>query len=261
MASAVKIPIAINVLSRIDQGQLTLDQTIEIRQNDLSPGSGTIQTVLYEPGLTLSVQNLLELTLTISDNTASDVLLRLVDGPLATTQFLQTIGINGIRIDRLIKHLLVDKYGIAGLSSNDRWSLAHYQNQFEQLTPDDAQIAAARFVEDERDTMTPAAMVRLLTEVYTTGLLAPSSRDILLSMMQRCQTGEGALKGMLPPGVAVAHKTGTLTNVVAIDVGIITLPDDMGHIAIAVCVKSPEAKGEASSVCQQVIAHVARAVL
>ena len=259
MASTFKIPVVTYVLSLVDQGQLALDQMIEVSQSDLSPGSGTIRTLLSQPGLILSVRNLLELTLVISDNTAADVLLRLVGGPLAVTQFLTTNGIDDIRIDRFTKYLVADKYGIVGLDPNDNWSLAHYHKLFEQLTPEQAQVAAARFAEDGRDTMTPAAMVELLVKIYTTALLAPSSQDVLLSMMQRCQSGEGALKGMLPPGIVVAHKTGTLAEVVANDIGIITLPDDAGHLAIAVCVKSPEAKGEASSACQRVIANVARA--
>ena len=259
MASTFKLPVATYVLSLVDQGQLALDQMIEVRQSDLSPGSGTIRALLSQPGLILSVQNLLELTLVISDNTAADVLLRLVGGPLAVTQFLKANGIDNIRIDRFTKYLVADKYGIVGLNPNDNWLLAHFQNLFEQLTPEQMQVAAARFAEDERDITTPEAMVELLLKIYTTGLLAPSSRDILLDITQRCQSGEGALKGMLPPGIVVAHKTGCLAEVVANDVGIITLPNGVGHVAIAVCVKSPEAKGDASSACQRVIAHMARA--
>jgi beta-lactamase class A len=259
MASAFKVPIAVYVLSLVDQGQLTLDQMIEVRPSDLCPGSGTIQSLLYQPGLILSVQNLLELALVISDNTAADVLLRLAGGPLAVTEFLHAKGIEDIRVDRFTKHMVADKYGVVGLAPSDDWSLERFRKLFDGLTSDEKQVAAARFAEDERDTTTPAAMVALLVQVNAKGLLASTSRDVLLGIMQRCQTGEGALKGMLPPGVMVAHKTGTLAEVVANDVGIITLPDDAGHLALAVCIKSTEALGEASSVCQRLIAHIARA--
>jgi beta-lactamase class A len=60
MASVFKLPIVVYVLSLIDRGQLALDHMIEVRQSDLSPGSGTIQALLYQPGLMLSVRNLLE---------------------------------------------------------------------------------------------------------------------------------------------------------------------------------------------------------
>jgi len=260
MASAFKVPIVVHILSLVERGQMSFDQMIEVHHSDLSPGSGIIQTLLYQPGLILSLRNLIELTLVISDNTANDVLLRLAGGPLEVTQFLQNNGIGDIRIDRFTKYLIANKYGFAGLDSNNNWSLEQYRNLFEQLTPEKAKVAAVLFAEDERDTMTPAAMVALLMKVYTAELLTSTSRDLLLSIMQRCQSGEGALKGMLPSGIVVAHKTGTLAEVVANDVGIITLPGEAGHLAIAVCVKSPEANGEVSSVCQRVIAHSARAV-
>lgn len=260
MASAFKFPIVVYILSLVEQGQLSFDQMIEVQHSDLSPGSGTIQALLYQPGLILSLRNLIELTLVISDNTANDVLLRLAGGPPAVTQFLRDNGINDIRIDRYTKHLVADKYGFTELGSNENWSLEQYHHLFEQLTPEQARVAALRFAEDDRDTMTPAAMLALLLKVYTSPLLASTSREFLLRIMERCQTGQGALKGMLPAGVVVAHKTGALAEVVANDVGFISLPGDAGHLAIAACVKSPEANGDASSVCQRVIAHSARAV-
>jgi hypothetical protein len=74
-----------------------------------SPGSGAIQTLLSHPGLFLSVQNLIELTLVISDNTAANVLLRLAGGPLAVTQFLEANSVDDIRIDRYTKYLVADR--------------------------------------------------------------------------------------------------------------------------------------------------------
>lgn len=260
MASTFKVPIAVYVLFLVERGQLSLDQMVEIHPGDLSPGSGTIQSLLYQPGVILSLRNLIELSLVISDNTANDVLLRLVGGPLAVSGFLKEIGINDIRIDRFTKYLVAEKYGFPELTTHDNWSLEQYRKLFEQLTPEKAKAAALAFAEDDRDTMTPAAMVELLVKVYTTEILNSRSRDFLLNVMQRCQTGEGAIKGMLPPGIVVAHKTGTLKEVVANDIGIIYLPGGGDHLAIIACVKSPEASGEASSECQRVIAHAARAV-
>jgi beta-lactamase class A len=74
--------------------------------------------------------------------------------------------------------------------------------------------------------------------------------------MRRCRTGEARLKGMLPLGTEVAHKTGTIGGTTN-DVGIITLPDDGGHVAITVFVKSSEKE---ASVRERTIAEVARAV-
>src|SRR5262249_9662190 len=61
MASVYKIPIAIQLLARVDQEEVKLDQTVEIKPRDIRP-NGTIRSLLSKPGLTLSVRNLLELT-------------------------------------------------------------------------------------------------------------------------------------------------------------------------------------------------------
>lgn len=260
MASVFKVPIAVQVLSLVDQGQLSLDQRFEVYPGDLCPGSGMIQTYLYQPGLVLSLQNLLELSLVISDNTAADVLLRLGGGPQAVTDFLYAHEIAGLRVDRYTRNMVADKFGITGLPDGDGWSLDRYHQLFAQRTEEEIQAAAERFAADERDTMTPAGMAGLLEAVFTSDMLTSESRNVLLNTMRRCQTGEGALKGMLTPDTVVAHKTGTLAAVVANDVGIITLPSDTQHIVIAVSIKSKQAVSEASSICQKTIAHIARAI-
>src|SRR5258708_3849458 len=82
------------------------------------------------------------------------------------------------------------------------------------------------------------------------------SADLLLDIMRRCQTGQARLKGMLPEGTEVAHKTGSIGGT-ANDVGIVTLPQDAGHVAIAVFVKSSE---NAAPQRERAIAEIARTV-
>jgi len=75
--------------------------------------------------------------------------------------------------------------------------------------------------------------------------------------MARCRGGANRLKGYLPPGTVVAHKTGSLDETATDDVGVITLPGDAGHIAIAVFVgysTQPLADRE------QVIAQLTRSI-
>ena len=59
MASTFKVPIAVQLLTRIDKGEVKLDQIIEIKQSDLHPGSGTLADLFNKGGLTLSVRNLM----------------------------------------------------------------------------------------------------------------------------------------------------------------------------------------------------------
>jgi len=69
--------------------------------------------------------------------------------------------------------------------------------------------------------------------------MKPESADLLLDIMRRCQTGQTRLKGILPEGTEVAHKTGSIGGTTN-DVGIVTLPDNTGHVAIAVFVKASD---------------------
>jgi beta-lactamase class A len=78
--------------------------------------------------------------------------------------------------------------------------------------------------------------------------------------MKNTPTGPNRLKGLLPKGTPVAHKTGTTGSTEGInagtnDVGIITLPDGKGHLAIAVFVKG---SNQAADIREKAIAQTAR---
>src|SRR5262249_17941425 len=140
-----------------------------------------------------------------SDNVACDKLLALVGGPDAVTTLLRELQLPGIDI-------------------------SHSELDLARGTPD--------------NTATPIGMVRLLEKMQRQELgLSASSAALLASLMTRTQPGARRLKGNLPPGTPVAHRTGTsgpsrrlrgrseATN----DVGLVTLPDRT-HVAIAVFV-------------------------
>jgi beta-lactamase class A len=114
----------------------------------------------------------------------------------------------------------------------------------------------AAFDDDPRDTATPKAMVLLLSKIVDAHVLSPAGTEVLLGSMERCVTGLKRLRGMLPPGTEVRDKTGTIGGTVN-DVGIITLPDGRGRIAIAVFIKKSAKPFEER---EQVIAQIARSV-
>jgi beta-lactamase class A len=133
-----------------------------------------------------------------SDNRATDILLKDLGGPHRLHSWLEDNGITGLRVDRTIAELL----------------------------------SARRDLWDRRDSSTPVAMVDLLRRIYKAELIRPESRNYILDLMARCETGKNRMKALLPSGVTVEHKTGTLTGL-ADDVGFITMPD--GHrIAVAI---------------------------
>jgi beta-lactamase class A len=255
MASTYKIPLAFQILFKVDQGAITLDQMVELRVNDLHPGSGVLTELFKKPGVILSVQNLLELMLLISDNTATDLLLRLAGGPEAVTARMREVGIREMEINRPTVNLIADSEGYT-LPPEMEWRPEIFQ-RLHEATPDETRRTAAReFERDSRDTSTPEAMVMLLERIHRGDQLKGESRALLLDMMERCQTGPSRLKGILPPRTVVAHKTGTFSGITN-DAGIITLPEDAGHVAIAVFVKSSEKKPAERD---RAIAQIARAV-
>jgi beta-lactamase class A len=254
MASVYKVPITVQLLARVDQGEVKLDQMVEVKPSDIRP-NGTIRSLLSKPGLTLSVRNLLELMLLVGDNSAADLLLRLAGGPQAVTARMRALDINGIDVSRPELNVLADSVGIRLPPESER-TPELLDKLYEATTPETRKEAAAKWNADPRDASTPDAMAALLVRIHRKDLLKPESAELLLDGLLRNQDGDTRLKGMLPPGTVVAHKMGSIggsTN----DVGVITLPDTAGHIAIAVFVKSSD-KDEVER--ERAIAQIARSV-
>src|SRR5580704_16820811 len=121
MASSYKVPIAVQLLARVDRGELRLDQMVTIEPHDLHPGSGMISSLLNKPGVALSLRNLLELMLLISDNSATDIVLRLAGGPEAVTAKMRELNILGIDVSRPTANLIADWDG-ATLAPENEWT-------------------------------------------------------------------------------------------------------------------------------------------
>jgi hypothetical protein len=152
------------------------------------------------------------------------VLLRVVGGAEAVTKYLRGLGVNGVIVATTEK-------AMAG-------------NEFVQY----------------RNWAKPQSMIDLLRVFQEGRGLSPSSRELLFKWMIETPTGPRRLKGLLPAGTVVAHKTGTsgtrngLTRATN-DVGLIALADGR-HMAIAVFVSDSQA---VETVREAVIAKIARA--
>jgi beta-lactamase class A len=125
-----------------------------------------------------------------SNNRATDLLIAALGGPAVIDGWLRAHRISGMRVDRTIAQLLADR----------------------------------RDLNDYRDSSTPVAMLGLLRLVDSGNALTPQSRALLLDMMRRCATGSNRIRGILPPGARVEHKTGTLNGYTG-DVGFLTTPE------------------------------------
>ena len=101
------------------------------------------------------------------------------------------------------------------------------------------EAAALAFDRDPRDTSTPRGMAQLLQQIWSGDALSESSSALLIDIMERCEMGLNRLKGNLPEGTVVAHKTGTIGRTTN-DVGIFTLPGEAGHVIVVAFVKESE---------------------
>ncbi|HAS6334093.1 TPA: class A beta-lactamase [Vibrio vulnificus] len=234
MASTYKVAIAVALLERIDKGELKLSDLIDVPQETMVTGDGAIAVNFVHPGIKLSIANLIEPMITLSDNTATDICLKLAGGPEAVTKVMRNIGITDLRVDRYTSEILRDFYGLPDKA---------YSSVLAKALAQDPSLASKQPLrnlkfeqEDLRDQSSPNAMLELLLAIDSGKVLSEKSNEFLLDVMSRTRTGAGRLKGLLPKGTLVAHKTGTIGGV-ANDVGFVTLPDGR-RFAIVVYSKS-----------------------
>ena len=256
MASTYKVPIATRLLRMVDRGETALTKMITIGPDDLHPGSGTLSALFDDPGVELSLHNLLELMLLISDNSATDMVLRQAGGGTQVTAHMKQIGIDGIRVDRPTLHLIASFQGVPDPAEGRGMTMGYYREARSRVSPDQRRAATGAFDVDPRDTATPVGMVNLLEKIWDGDILSEESTALLLDIMYRCQTGGGRIKGLLPTGTRVANKTGTIGGTTN-DVGIIDLPHGAGHVAVAVFIKGSNRQAAQRELA---IAQVSRAI-
>ena len=226
MQSVYKLPISMAVMKQVDAGKIKLSDRITISKDDLVGRVAHSPMRLRHPnGATLTVEELLRFAISESDGATSDALMKLVGGPGAVQAYLTELS---------IKDMIVLDTEVT-------------------LT----QATTARY----RNWTTPEASVALLRALHERRGLSEPSQAVILKYMKEGPTGRRRLKGLLPAGTAVAHKTGTSATDKGVtaatnDIGIITLPTDR-HVAIAVFVSDSPAD-EATR--ERVIAKIAKAV-
>ena len=211
MQSVYKLPIGMTILHEVDGGTLKLDEQVRVSADDLVPvlAHSPLRDRHPRGGVDITVRELLRYMLVESDGTASDVLLRRAGGPERVNSYLRGLGVQDIVVATTEK---------------------------EMTQGDDVQY---------RNWATPKASVALLRAAQEGRGLSATSRELLLQLMTETTTGPRRLKGLLPAGTPVAHKTGTSNTVRGVtaatnDVGLITLPDGR-HLAIAVFVSDSPA--------------------
>lgn len=256
MASTIKLPIAMAFLNRVDEKKDSLNRQIKLDFHNSVPGSGALYHLFERKKISMSTQQLLKHMLIHSDNSASDAILLAANGPKSVTERMSNLGFNHIFVNRSILEILMDTNHVDHTLLKEHHPVFFWKREFNKVPLQKKVLAWQRFQKDIRDTTTSKDMAKLLVKLYKKQALSESNTKLLISIMEQCRTGRSRIKGLLPSNVKVAHKTGTwaideqsyikypgakkLFRFVS-DVGIIALPHNKGHIAIAVYVKSQAA--------------------
>jgi beta-lactamase class A len=203
MCSTFKWVLAASVLARVDRGELSLARRLAYGPADLVGHAPVAREHVGDGAMT--VETAARAAITVSDNTAANLLLAQVGGPAGLTAFVRQAGDAVTRLDRTEPTL----------NSNDPG--------------------------DPRDATSPRAMVGLMRAVLCGDVLKSASRERLIEMLVACDTGKKRLRAGLPNDWTVGDKTGTGENNAVNDLAIAIPP---GRAAVLVAVYMSEGRAE-----------------
>ena len=195
--SVFKLPLAVAVLKDVEEGRLGLDQKIKVEPEEAAPGVKANTDLWLKPS-ERTLRELLEFSVVRSDNTSSDKMLELVGGPGVVTERMRALGLANIEVRSNVREFLKSK-------------------------------------DAHPNTGSASDLARLLARLQRGEVLRPPQLEVLFGLMGRALTGQQRLRAGVPAGTPVGDKTGTgpsTTN----DVGLITLPEGKGHLAVAVLI-------------------------
>jgi beta-lactamase class A len=110
MQSAFKLPVGVAVMHEIEQGKLSLDQQVHFLPSDIYKGTySPLQDMYPNTNVPVPLRQLLELSVGRSDNTATDILLRLLGGPKTVQKYLDRLGLQGLQVRDTERRLHDDK--------------------------------------------------------------------------------------------------------------------------------------------------------
>lgn len=218
MCSTFKALAVSAVLKRVDAGKENLARRIRFSKSDLMAYSPATEGRIDGDGM--SIAELCAAAITLSDNTAANLLLASLGGPAEVTAFVRVLGDPVTRLDRIEPDLNEARDG------------------------------------DPRDTTTPNAMASDFRSLVTGDALSSGSRDQLTAWLVGNKTGDTRLRAGLPPGWRVGDKTGTGEHGTANDVAVIW-PPQRAPIILAAYLTQASVSSERQNA---IIAAIAQAV-
>lgn len=170
LCSTFKLLAAAHILHRVDAGQEQLERKVIVTAADIVTHSPTTSQYVGTQGISLA--QLCEATVTLSDNAAGNLLLASFGGPPGLTAYARSLGDNITRLDRI-------------------------ETALNEATPG-----------DKRDTTTPDAMVSNIQKLVLGNALSEASREQMTQWLLGNKTGDKRLRALLPAGWRVGDKTG-----------------------------------------------------
>jgi beta-lactamase class A len=235
--SVSKTWVALTLLSQVDSGRVRLSDPVTITGDDLTLWHATVGSRVQASGsVQMTLGELLDLSITRSDNTANDSILRSVGGSDAVRGFIREHDLGRIRFgpgERLLQSRT------AGLEWQQRYSVGRNFQVARSALPMSIRTAALdRYLADPEDGAAPQAITQALAKLARGELLSQSSTRLMIDTMLRVRSGPQRLRAGVPSGWTVAHKTGTGQVLGARstgynDIGILTAPDGTRY-AVAV---------------------------
>ena len=201
MCSTFKLLLVATVLARVDRGAERLDRRIVFGQNAVLSYAPITRQRVGAPGM--RVAELCQAAITLSDNTAANLLLASIGGPATVTAFARSLGDAVTRLDRIEPALNVGSQG------------------------------------DLRDTTTPLAALATQRKLLLGDVLAEASRAQLLDWLRTCRTGTDQLRAGMPAGWTAGDKSGSGAHDETNDVAILMPPHRAPLLVTAYYAGSP----------------------
>jgi beta-lactamase class A len=239
-ASVIKIPVAVQALEMADAGTLKLSTRLTLGAGDVRGGSGIFR--YHDPGLQPTLRDVLLQMIITSDNTATDLAIAQVGGVAKVNAWLAAKGYaEGLKLTQTTGELFA---------------------KYNALTPSDDRNAKTNADRGYwLGEITPHATGRMLEAIERRQLPSKAGAEELIRMLRAQQAGARRLPHFVPPGVAVAHKTGDFPPVLANDVGIVYAksgPIVISFLLNAITEPYGEAEDRMGRVMQQIVAYFDR---
>lgn len=261
LQSVFKLPLAVAVLQAVEAGKLGLDQPVTVTRRDLSLYHSPLAARFRGERQSVPLRELVRLAAAESDNTAADLLMRLIGGPQTLTAMLKQGGLTGISVDRYERVFQPEILGLPGYGWDEVIDTKAFGAAVQAIPAAERRKRLEATLTDRRDAATPDASIAFL-EALARGswLREPAHNKFLEEIAAGALTGKDRIRAGLPRAARFAHKTGLGPSAAGLnhatnDIGVVTLPD--GRVfAIAVYLA-----GSTATPRQRESAHAAMARL